>query len=47
MDEQERLEYEQEGKRQREEHVKKDGQYAILDVQMSYSAQLSSITHSP
>jgi hypothetical protein len=33
MDEQEQVEYEQEGKRQREEHVKKVGQQLIEELQ--------------
>ena len=33
MDEQERLEYEKEGKRQRDEHVKKVGQQLVQELQ--------------
>ena len=40
MDEQERVEYEQEGKRQREEHVKKVGQQLVEELQYTIGPKL-------
>ena len=40
MDEQEKLEYEKEGKRQREEHVRKVGQQLIEELQYTLGPKL-------